>query len=107
MSAAEKDDESVHANRQSQNLLPPARMIVSGLASCRAWADDGPVETVAGLFENDVLADNVFGLQEATKRLPVEARYEILKSHVLPGKLHREFVCRKADIDGSSGIPNP
>jgi hypothetical protein len=72
-------------------FLLPVLLIASGLGSRCAWADDGPVETVADLFENDVLGDNVFGLLEATKRLPVEARYEILKSHVLPGKLHREF----------------
>lgn len=66
-------------------LLP-----TSGITS-RCAADERPVGAVAGLFESDVVADNVFGLRMAASSLPAEARYEILKSHVLPGKLHREF----------------
>ncbi len=71
-------------------FLPLALLLTSGFSS-RCAADERPVAAVAGLFESDVVADNVFGLRKATRSLPVEARYEILKSHVLPGKLHREF----------------
>ena len=66
-------------------------LLLTSVFSPRCAADERPVTAVAGLFESDVVADNVFGLRMATRLLPVEARYEILKSHVLPGKLHREF----------------
>ncbi|MFO1001612.1 MAG: DUF1583 domain-containing protein [Planctomycetaceae bacterium] len=65
-------------------------LLTLGITS-RCVADERPVASVADLFESDVLADNVFGLRMAAMSLPVEARYEIFKSHVLPGKLHREF----------------
>ena len=98
------------ANLRTLFLLP-VLLIASGLGSRCAWADDGPVETVAHLFENDVLGDNIFGLLEATKRLPVEARYELLKWHVLPGKSHREFrlfgkLTSTAPLE-SSALENP
>lgn len=67
-------------------------MMASSIASRCAVADDRLPATVVGdLFENDVLADNVFGLSEAAQSIPADARYELLKSHVLPGKLHRDF----------------
>ncbi len=73
-------------------FLMPAMLIASGISSHCALAEDGTAAGVAGnLFESDVLADNVIGLRESVKDLSAEARYEILRSHVLPGKLNREF----------------
>ena len=73
-------------------LLLPVLLMASGIASCCAFADHKLAAVAVGdLFESDVLADNAFGLRQAAKGLPAEARYELLKSHVLPGKLHREF----------------
>ena len=72
-------------------LLLPALLHASGINSRCALAGELPVAAVAVLFDNDVMADNVSGLREATKQLPVEERYRIFRAHILPGKLHPEF----------------
>ena len=73
-------------------MLLPVLLIVSGVSSyCAATEEKPGVPLVGDLFEAEVLADNVFRQQQLAKRLPAQARYEFLKSHVLPGKLHLEF----------------
>lgn len=80
----------MRGSQQTCFFLLLVLLLTSGLIT-RCAADERYVAAVAGLFESDVIADNVFGLRMATRSLPVDARYEILKSHVLPGKLHHEF----------------
>ena len=46
---------------------------------------------VADLFEDDVLADNVFAVRKAAGRMSAEARYEFLLDWVLPSKSHSDF----------------
>jgi hypothetical protein len=63
-----------------------------GIGSACAQADDRPSKMATGeLFDGEVLADNVVAVREAAARLPALERYELLKLHVLPGQLHREF----------------
>ncbi|MBC7968329.1 MAG: DUF1583 domain-containing protein, partial [Fuerstia sp.] len=46
---------------------------------------------VADLFEDEVLADNVFAVRQTAKQLAAEARYEYLRGWVLPSKSHSDF----------------
>lgn len=73
-------------------FLMPVMLIAFGVFSrCATAAVGAAAGSISDLFENEVLADNVLALREASQQLPAKDRYEILKSHVLPGRLHREF----------------
>ncbi len=72
-------------------VLPVLAMGIGKASRC-ARADEGPsMMATAELFDRDVLADNVFAIRQAVARLPALDRYELLQSHVLPGRSHREF----------------
>ena len=46
---------------------------------------------VATLFDDEVLADNVFAVRQKAKQRLAVARYESLRGWVLPSKSHRDF----------------
>ena len=78
---------------QTSSVLSMLVMVmVMVVASRCAQADDTPSKLATGeLFDSEVLADNVVAIREVAARLPTVDRYELLKSHVLPGQSHRDF----------------
>ena len=64
---------------------------VQGDEPVRSAAPNSPVGDIGELFDHDLLADNVHAVIEVARSMPLEARYDYLKNHVLPSSSHSDF----------------
>lgn len=76
-------------------VVPVCLLFASAYANgeelIRTDASPGHLMHLGELFDQDLIADDVYAVIEFARSLPIEARYEFLKSCVLPGATHSGF----------------